>query len=667
MKYMNHIKSGLLAMTFACIGTVFTGCEEDITIDNTDSGKLETVDGMYGYVKSAAGARELTPIALFGDKAGAGHLYFELSKAATQDVTVTFKVDAEALDAYNTAHGTSYTMYPADKLSLANGGTATVKSGDKKSAAVELTINAGGSIGSTYAVAISATANDGVEVSANNQIYIYLVKPMAAIPVSKKGDVLTHCFVEVNDESILNCGEYTMKKSGKPFFDVVSIFAANINVDSETGRVHVFCNDQVSFLLKNADKIIRPLQAKGIKVNMTLLGNHDEAGMGNLSKEAAADFAKELKTYMDIYGLDGVDFDDEYSSYSDNPSPGFLPRSRENFARLIYECRQQMPDKLLGVYEYSSKFIDSPTGTVEGKTVGELVDYITYGYYQNQADYMKYGKGREKNFEGLPKSKYCPTPLKINDELNGGRNFFNPEYIKDMKESGYGVQMFYNPKSQIYNYCHFFTEISTILFNDEVEWSSKCYTRTETAPIQGNPVYNYEDLIGEWTAASSNSLYVYIDENNTPRWWDWGGSQTFDVRIEQKEAGKSYYVYGWGTYPEITDKYPLVMNYKDGNLSIPVPQTIHVGDNVDPITWEMCWGTYGKVHVWNFYKEGEEEFAMPISGAMDVDMAKGTIRLTSIGNRWGIDPCHEVDGKLVPPHMDVKYHIVENYTLVKKN
>lgn len=662
MKYMNHIKSGLLAMTFACIGTVLTGCEEDITIDNADSSKLETVDGMYGYVKSAAGARELTPISIFGDKAGAGHLYFELSKAAAQDVTVTFKVDAEALEAYNTAHGTSYTMYPADKLSLANGGTTTVKSGDKKSAPVELTINAGGSIGSTYAVAISATANDGVEVSANNQTYIYLVKPMAAIPDSRKGDVLTHCFVEVNDESILNCGEYTMKKSGKPFFDVVSIFAANINVDSETGRVHVFCNDKVSFLLKNADKIIRPLQAKGIKVNMTLLGNHDEAGMGNLSPEAAADFAKELKAYMDIYGLDGVDFDDEYSSYSDNPSPGFLPRSRENFARLIYECRKQMPDKLLGIYEYSSKFIDSPTGTVEGKTVGELVDYMTYGYYQNQADYLRYGKGREKNFEGLPKSKYCPTPLKINDELSGGWDYFHPEYIQDMKDSGYGVQMFYNPKPLKYNYGYFFTAVSSILFGDEVEWSGNYYARTDTAPIKGTSVSGYEALLGDWTVTSSNSLYVYIDEENNPRWWDWSGSQNFDIRIEEKEAGKSYYVYGWGTYPEITNKYPLVLEYNGGNFAIPVPQTIHKADAKDPITWEMCWGTYGKVNVWNFYTG--EDYTMPINGTFNVN---GNLVMIGVGNRWGIDPCHEVDGKLVPPHMDVKSHITENYTLVKKN
>lgn len=650
MKYMNNIKLGLLAAIFACAGTVLTSCEDDITINAVDTGKLDTVDGVYGYVKSAAGARELTPISLFGDKAGTGHLYFELSKAAEKDITVTFKVDAAALEAYNTTHGTSYTMYPADKLSLANGGTVTIKAGEKKSSGVELTINAGGSIGGTFAVAVSATANDGVEISANNQTYVYLVKPLAAIPDSKKGDVRTFCFVEVNNESILNCGEYTMKGSNKPFFDVVSIFAANINVDSETGRAHIFCNDQVSFLLKNADQIIRPLQAKGIKVNMTILGNHDESGMSSLSKEAAEDFAKELKAYADIYGLDGFDFDDEYSKYSENPSPGFEERSSANYCRLMYECRKIMPDKLLGIYEYL--LYDAPNGSVEGKSAGELVDYMCYGTYQ------RYAKGREENFAGLPKSKYGPYSLKINNEYNGGWSGFNQETIQDLKDAGYGLQVFYNPEPRTFSYDHYFTAVSKVLYNDEVEWTGKYYERTGFSAINGTKSA-YESYLGEWAATSSNSLYVYVDEENNPRWWDWGGSQKFNIRIEEKEAGKSYYVYGWGTYPEITNKYPLVMEYSDydGSLSISCPQIIHEADEADPITWEMRLGTYGKVNVWTFY-----DYTNPISGSINVS---GTINMTGPGNRWGIDPCHDVDGTFVPPHMDVKYNITENYTLVK--
>lgn len=660
MKYLNNIKLGLLAAAFVCTGTVFTGCEDDLTI-NGSTGKLETVDGIYGYVRSAAGARELTPISLFGDKAGTGHLFFELTKEAEQDVTVNFKIDQDALTAYNEANNTSYKMYPADKLTLANGGKATIKAGEKKSATVELTINAGGATGSTYAVAVSATTEGGATVSADNQTYIYLVKPLPAYPVrGTERDIKTLCFVEVNNENILNCGEYTMGKDGTPFFDIVSIFAANINVDTKTGRVNVSCNDQVSYILQHADEIIRPLQAKGIKVNMTILGNHDEAGMGNLSQAAAADFAKELKAYMDIYGLDGVDFDDEYTSYQDNPSPGFEQRSRENYARLIYECRQAMPDKLLGIYEYLRSFADSPNGTVEGKKIGELVDYMTYGYYQNQASYPN-TKGREANFEGLTKAQYCPTPLRIDGDLNGGWAGFNADYIRDMKASGYGLQIFYNIKPMEYDYSPYFTAVSDILFADNVEWSGKCYSRTALSPVEGTRLA-YESYLGEWDATSSNSLYVYIDEQNTPKWWDWGGSQTFDIRVEEKEVGKSYYVYGWGTYPEITDKYPLVMEFDayDGSVFIPVPQTIHEADDADPITWRMLWGTYGAINVWKFY-EGEQ-YTVPVTGSI----VGGTFRMNGVGNRWAIDPCHEEDGVLVPPHMNVKYHATENYTLIKK-
>ena len=35
-------------------GICFTGCEDDVVINTGNSDKLDTVDGVYGYVKSAA-------------------------------------------------------------------------------------------------------------------------------------------------------------------------------------------------------------------------------------------------------------------------------------------------------------------------------------------------------------------------------------------------------------------------------------------------------------------------------------------------------------------------------------------------------------------------------------------------------------------------------------
>lgn len=657
---MKSIKNYLYSIALLTAVCGMTACEDDVVINTGDTGKLATVDGTYGGVKSEAGAAQAATLNVFGTKAATGHIYFELAKPAAQDVTVTFSVDAEALNAYNSANGTSYAMYPADKVSLGNGGTVTIPAGQKRSASVDLNIAAGGNIGSTYAVAVKATANNAT-VSTTGSSYVYLVKPLAAIPDAKKGDVRTLCFVEVNDENILNMGEYTMKNSGKPFFDIVSIFAANINVDAETGRVHVFCNDQVSFLLKNADKFIRPLQAKGIKVNLSILGNHDESGMRSLSAEACADFAKELKAYLDIYGLDGVDFDDEYSAYNDEtPGAGFSPTSAENYCRLVYECRKAFGnDKLIGVYEYRG--YDAPNGTIEGKSAGELVDYMCYGTYQ------RYVKGREADFTGLSKAKYCPYSLKINEQYDGGWYGFSAETITDAKDAGYGLQVFYNPKPQLYSYDRYFSAVSTILYNDEVKWTGNYYTRTSDAAQKGAKL-EYETYLGNYTVTSSNSLYVYIDEENNPRWWDWGGSHSFDVRIEEKEAGKSYYIYGFGTYPEITNKYPVVAEYDayDGSLNI-FPQTLHEGDAEDVETWQLLWGTYGtnkeETGLARYIWRALPEYAgYNVSGAVN---PKGVFTLYGIGGRYGLDPFHDVNGTLVPPHYGVKYHLTENYTFIK--
>ena len=48
--------------------------------------------------------------------------------------------------------------------------------------------------------------------------------------------------------------------------------------------------------------------------------------------------------------------------------------------------------------------------------VGDIVDYMTYGYYQNQNPEGAFGR-EESHFENLPNSKYAPLPWKINEDV----------------------------------------------------------------------------------------------------------------------------------------------------------------------------------------------------------------------------------------------------------
>ena len=111
-------------------------------------------EAVFGKVKSAAGAKMLTPIVQRGDLNATGHILFEMNQAAESPTTVTFRIDDEVLNAYNVLNGTGYTMYPTDKLSFENEGVVTIKTGEKKSESIELNIQPTGIIGTTYAVAI---------------------------------------------------------------------------------------------------------------------------------------------------------------------------------------------------------------------------------------------------------------------------------------------------------------------------------------------------------------------------------------------------------------------------------------------------------------------------------------------------------------------------------
>ena len=492
------------------------------------------------------------------------------------------------LKAYNQANGTNYPMYPTDKLSLENEGVTTISAGKQKSSSIELDIQSGGTIGTTYAVAVSATASDGIETSSNNQSYIYLVTPQAALPNTEKGTVKTICYIEVNNENILNTGEYTMENSGKPFFDIVNVFAANIRLNEE-GKPYVYCNPQVTFVLENADKLIRPLQQKGIKVHLTILGDHTPAGMRSLGDEAAKDFAKELKSYVDIYGFDGISFDDEWSNYDLVAGyPGLVTPSQEQYSRLIYECRQIMPDKQFGVYwckqENGGASINYPLGEVEGKDVNDLLDYTVYGNY-NLWDKLGH----------IDEGKQCPYAINLTEGGNPNSIFLNQ--IKDSWGyfALYNLQISKNSETII-------NQVGETLYGEKVNWTGQIYGRTDFTSSETTTRINYKYYLGEWKVTTGGSFSW-----NNVSWNQFGKVMNFIIKIEEKVENESYYIYGIQPYDQILEKYPLVMNYnkETAKISIPIPQIIHEPNEEDPLLWQMSYATLGNSNTANTWKKAE--------------------------------------------------------------
>jgi len=194
--------------------------------------------------------------------------------------------------------------------------------------------------GVTYLLPLRATSStEGITLSEKAQHAVYLVKDLRAQGDAYKGPdaVRNVCYFEVNDTNPLNALEFVLKDSGKLFFDDIILFSANINYNAETGRVYVLNNPNVQFLLDNNEQFLQPLRKRGMKVILGILGNHDAAGVAQLSDMGCREFAKELAAYCNAYNLDGVGFDDEYSNSPDLSNPWFAPWSSAAASRLLYE------------------------------------------------------------------------------------------------------------------------------------------------------------------------------------------------------------------------------------------------------------------------------------------------------------------------------------------
>lgn len=137
--------------------------------------------------------------------------------------------------------------------------------------------------------------------------------------------VKTLIYIEVNDNNILNIGDYILE-DGTYLFDYGVIFAANIRMRdcnlcpdynihgcTESG-VHVHFNENVRHILENRTTFIKPLQDKGIRIILGLLGDWDGIGFGSMNQTQIDTLVAHIAQIMELYDLDGVDFDDEWAN-----------------------------------------------------------------------------------------------------------------------------------------------------------------------------------------------------------------------------------------------------------------------------------------------------------------------------------------------------------------
>lgn len=233
-------------------------------------------------------------------------------------------------------------------------------------------------------------------------------------------------YVETNDVNPLNAGDYTLP-NGKAFADIVEFFAANIGIRTVNGVTEptLFLNDKLTNLLENNGykTYVQPLQAKGIKVLLTILGDHKGIGVASMDATQTTKFAKILAYAVEKYGLDGIGFDDEYADDDGKYRAA-------SYSEVITKLHALLPaDKLITVFDWGAA----------SSLTADAVACVDYGYHGIfDPSYFQ----ASSSF-GIAKSGWSPTSINLGNYNDGHvTNILNN--ASKAKAQGYGAMMYFN-------------------------------------------------------------------------------------------------------------------------------------------------------------------------------------------------------------------------------
>ena len=351
-----------------------------------------------------------------------------VAEAAAEDIVVELALDLPYVNEYAFIQGDSYAAIPEAAVTFA-ATELTIAAGATESETVELTVDGSAlGFGQGYLVPLLAKVKSGAAAFAMDAKRVnYII--MKANPRVTKQVV----YLEVNDCNPLNILEYNLA-DGTPFFDAVILFAANINYDAVNDVVYLHNNPNVQALLDESETYIQPLRKKGIKVYLGLLGNHDAAGLAQLSAMGAKEWSKEVAEAVRTYKLDGVNLDDEYSGYPDLNNPWFDSHSAYAASRLCYELKMAMKEACywpteVSVFEWGAIY-NLPAYTDENGVTHAQSEFLDWSCANYGSASYPYGDLTYANCSGA------------SIQLNYGYYIYD-DTLANIKEKGYGWVMWF--------------------------------------------------------------------------------------------------------------------------------------------------------------------------------------------------------------------------------
>lgn len=326
-----------------------------------------------------------------------GTFYYQLTNSAASALSASAWVDERLIEPYNEAADVDRKLLPEANYEFPDGREIKIAAGDRASQANRIFFKADGLAADEYVLPVTVADQNAAQSDDSQTLYYNVtVRPQY---VDEDGftlytgreytepDFFIVLYVNTREYNPLMVTDYivqmqnreTKEEWTRTIGNIVNLQTTVIGCEAATGRALLNLGSDMTYVLGHADQYILPLQEQGRKVCLCIEGGGSGLGFCNLTDAQIDDFAAQVKTVIEQYGLDGVNLWDRNAGYG---AEGMLAANTTSYPKLIKALREALgTEKLLTVC-----VCDKPTETFHdaaacgGITVGNYIDYAWSGY-----------------------------------------------------------------------------------------------------------------------------------------------------------------------------------------------------------------------------------------------------------------------------------------------
>lgn len=393
MKTIFDLQTGVVTLLCTAAFAGLTACEADPVMQ--ESGKLPdkgSIEEVHVMLCSSNSVENRVDVLLTEGGVMTKNFYLRQTQPAAAGYSLDAWCDASLLNDYDAGDEIERTLLPEANYEFPDGKTLDLSAATQRSELKRIKFSASGLAAGEYVLPLTVAAQDAPDADKTLYYNVSVRQPYTDEYTLHDGhDLFFVFYVNTNDFQPLLAQDYIMRKKVArgttvawygTVGNIVNLRTVQVGYDAAAGRALLDLGTDMTYVLSQSTKYIRPLQEHGRKVCISIEGGGKGLGFCNLTDAQIEDFAAQVKTVIEQYELDGVNLWDRNSGYGKEGMPAVNTTSYPKLIKALDGALGK--DKLLTLTVYeepTATFWD--TGATGGIAVGDYIDYAWSGYNSN--------------------------------------------------------------------------------------------------------------------------------------------------------------------------------------------------------------------------------------------------------------------------------------------